>query len=136
MTRLQSGLGPPEDLEFSPATRPLLCVLSGRAQGLSQVSSGKWKCESLSSYSTLCNPLDCSLPGSSVQGITNSIPPGDRKVKGRKGLWGPADSTCGLEETVATLSLPTVPVKAAVPMLLELLLFKTHCNPDLHMCIL
>ena len=72
VTRLQSGLGPPEDLEFSPATRPLLCVLSGRAQGLSQVSSGKWKCESLSSYSTLCNPLDCSLPGSSVQGITNS----------------------------------------------------------------
>ena len=33
------------------------------------ISWRKWKCESLSRVQLFCNPMDCSLPGSSIHGI-------------------------------------------------------------------
>ena len=34
-----------------------------------QFLTSKWKCQSFQSCLTLCDPMDCSLPGSSVHGI-------------------------------------------------------------------
>lgn len=94
MTRLQSGLGPPDDLETSLAIVPLHCVQSRRAQGLGQVSS--------------------------ESGLQIQMPTGARQVKEssrRRRLWGLAGCMCHPGDMTATHSLSTVPAKVEVPML-------------------
>ena len=94
MTRLQSGLGPPEDLEISLSIMPLHCVQSRRAQGLGQVSS--------------------------ESGLQIQMPTGARQVKEssrRRRLWGLAGCMCHPGDTAATHSLSIVPVEVAGPTL-------------------
>ena len=57
--------------DFSPCSLHYLLIYSVNFQGISLLSSSAAAAaaKSLQSYPTLCDPMDCSLPGFSVHGI-------------------------------------------------------------------
>ena len=52
---------------FTMLCKFLLCMQPN--ESVLGIHMWKWKCQSLQSCPTLCNPMDCSPPGSSVHGI-------------------------------------------------------------------